>query len=98
EPGVEIADIGIGVTHDLAIQLEPNPQHAVRARMVWPHVELHPFGFRLVFGADRLLGDVGLNHGWRRAPTLRVSDRSRSPAPQTRRNPCAAGNPPSSVA
>src|SRR5947207_6002893 len=31
ESGVEVADIGIRIAHDFAVELQPNPQHAVRA-------------------------------------------------------------------
>ena len=77
ESSVEVADIGIRIAHNFAVELQPNPQYAVRAGVLRTHVELHPFRFRLVLRAECFLGDAGfrLSHGWHRAPALRVSGR-----------------------
>jgi hypothetical protein len=36
---VDVADDGLEVAHDLALERDEEPQHAVRGRVVGPHVE-----------------------------------------------------------
>ena len=38
-PAMQVADHALGAQNLLAVQLEDDAQHAVRRRMLWPHVE-----------------------------------------------------------
>ena len=66
-PGVQVADDRLAAQDLLAFQLQHQPQHAVRRRVLRPHVDDH----RLIFGGvDCLLaerGRFGLGHAQHRA-------------------------------
>ena len=49
DSGVQVADFGIEADHDLAVNFQDQPQHAVGRWMLRPHVEDHV----LVFGSLR---------------------------------------------
>ena len=44
DAGVQVADLRLARKDRLAVQFEDEPQDAVRARMLRPHVDLHPAG------------------------------------------------------
>ena len=46
---MQVTDIGPGVDDLFAVQLEHEPQHAVRARVLRPHVDDHPLAAQLSF-------------------------------------------------
>ncbi len=52
DAGVQVADIGLALDHGFAVELEHQAQHAVRGRVLRPHVEDHAArtGSRLFFG------------------------------------------------
>jgi hypothetical protein len=56
DAGVQVADLGIDADDDLAVDLQHQAQHAVRRRVLRPHVEDHV----LVFGA---FGQRGFEDG-----------------------------------
>ena len=74
---MEVPDIRVGITHDLAVQLQPHAKDAVRARMLRAHVELDPIGRRLVLRAERLLRRARAERLLRRAGTERLLHHAR---------------------
>ena len=62
DPGVQIADIGLALDDDFAVQLHQQAQHAVRGRVLRAHVEDHAARPGLCASADsrvagKLVGD-----------------------------------------
>ena len=55
DPGVQVADPAPGLGHRLAVDLEDQPEHAVRGRVLRAHVDDDP----LLAEAGGLLGDLG---------------------------------------
>jgi hypothetical protein len=47
DPGVQVADHRLEVPHQLSLELDHQPQHAVRGRMVRPDVDRHHLGLGL---------------------------------------------------
>src|SRR5437870_446680 len=43
DPGVEVADVRVDVDDDLAVDLDAQPEHAVRGRVLRAHVDPHGF-------------------------------------------------------
>jgi hypothetical protein len=64
--GVQVADDGLAPQHRLALELEHQPQHAVRARVLGPHVDDHGlvvFELGLLQGERSRLGLAHPQHG-----------------------------------
>ncbi len=45
DAGVQVADFGLGLEDDFAIELQHHAQHAVRRRVLRPHIEDHRLGW-----------------------------------------------------
>ena len=54
---VEVADVGLHLRHDFAIGAEHEPEHAVRARMLRPHVDEHLVGADVELDDPRIVVD-----------------------------------------
>ena len=59
---VQVADVGLHLRHDLAVGAEHQPQHAVGARVLRPHVDEHFVGANVEFDDPRIVVDE-LSHG-----------------------------------
>src|SRR5262249_41240343 len=46
-PTVKQANVRIDAVHDLAVELQHQPQHTVRGRMLWPEVDVELANLRL---------------------------------------------------
>ena len=66
-PGVEVADDRLAAQHFLAAQLEHQPQHAMRARVLRTHVDDHRLILGRIDGEVAELGGLGLAHPQHRA-------------------------------
>ena len=60
--GVQVADDRLAAQHCLALQLEHQPQHAVRARVLRAHVDDHRLILVGIVGEVAELGGLGLAH------------------------------------
>ena len=45
DAGVQVADDGLGLEDDFAVELQNHAQHAVRGRVLRPHIEDHRLGW-----------------------------------------------------